>query len=62
MMQDRLPEGGRDAQCRARTTHCVPAEALAAPGVFVLYEVRLKDGTIRKWQLSIRCDDPDHHW
>ena len=33
-----------------------------APGVFVPYEVRLKDGTIRKWQLSIRCDNPEHRW
>jgi RNA polymerase sigma factor (sigma-70 family) len=34
----------------------------AASGVFVPYEMRLKDGTIRKWQLSIRCDNPDHRW
>ena len=33
-----------------------------APGVFVPYKVRLKDGTIREWQLSIRCDNPDHRW
>jgi RNA polymerase sigma factor (sigma-70 family) len=30
--------------------------------VFVPYQVRLKDGTIRTWQLSIRCDNPEHHW
>jgi hypothetical protein len=35
---------------------------IEAGGVFVPYEVRLKDGTIRKWQLSIRCDNPDHRW
>ena len=33
-----------------------------ASSVFVPYEMRLKDGTIRKWQLSIRCDNPDHRW
>ena len=33
-----------------------------AGGVFVPYEMRLKDGTIRKWQLAIRCDNPDHRW
>jgi RNA polymerase sigma factor (sigma-70 family) len=35
---------------------------IEAPGVFVPYEIRLKDGIIRKWQLSIRCDNPDHRW
>jgi RNA polymerase sigma factor (sigma-70 family) len=34
----------------------------AAPSVFVPYEMRLKDGTIRKWHLPIRCDNPDHRW
>jgi RNA polymerase sigma factor (sigma-70 family) len=33
-----------------------------APGVFIPYEVHLKDGTVRKWQLSIRCDNPEHRW
>jgi RNA polymerase sigma factor (sigma-70 family) len=33
-----------------------------ASSVFVPYEMRLKDGTIRKWQLSIRCDNPQHQW
>ena len=33
-----------------------------AAGVFVPYEMRLNDGTIRKWQLSIRCDNPEHRW
>jgi RNA polymerase sigma factor (sigma-70 family) len=33
-----------------------------ARGVFVPYVMQLKDGTIRKWQLSIRCDNPDHRW
>jgi len=33
-----------------------------AGSVFVPYEMRLKDGTIRKWQLSIRCDNPEHRW
>jgi RNA polymerase sigma factor (sigma-70 family) len=35
---------------------------IAASSVFVPYEMRLKDGSIRKWQLSIRCDNPDHRW
>jgi RNA polymerase sigma factor (sigma-70 family) len=34
----------------------------AYPGVYVPYEIRLKDGTIKKWQLAIRCDNPDHRW
>jgi RNA polymerase sigma factor (sigma-70 family) len=33
-----------------------------AGGVFVPYVMQLKDGTIRKWQLSVRCDNPDHRW
>ena len=33
-----------------------------SPDVFVPYEIRLKTGTIRKWQLSISCDDPEHRW
>jgi len=31
-------------------------------GVWVPYEIRLKDGTVKKWQLAIRCDNPEHHW
>jgi RNA polymerase sigma factor (sigma-70 family) len=33
-----------------------------AGSIFVPYEMRLKDGSIRKWQLSIRCDNPEHRW
>jgi hypothetical protein len=32
------------------------------PGVYVPYEIRLKDGTVKKWQLAIRCDNPEHRW
>jgi RNA polymerase sigma factor (sigma-70 family) len=32
------------------------------PGVYVPYEIRLKDGTVKKWQLAIRCDNPKHRW
>ena len=32
------------------------------PQVFIPYEIRLKDGTVKKWQLSIRCDNPEHRW
>ena len=32
------------------------------PGVYVPYEIRLKDGTVKKWQLAIRCDNPEQHW
>ncbi|HUC84438.1 MAG TPA: sigma-70 family RNA polymerase sigma factor, partial [Candidatus Acidoferrales bacterium] len=32
------------------------------PQVFVPYEIRFKDGTVRKWQLAIRCDNPEHRW
>ncbi|HEX7619475.1 MAG TPA: hypothetical protein VF480_12255, partial [Verrucomicrobiae bacterium] len=35
---------------------------IEASSVFVPYEMRLKDGSIRKWQLSIRCDNPEHRW
>ena len=33
-----------------------------AAGVFVPYEIRLKDGSVKKWQLSLRCDNPEHRW
>ncbi|MFZ1074109.1 MAG: sigma-70 family RNA polymerase sigma factor [Verrucomicrobiia bacterium] len=32
------------------------------PQVYVPYEIRLKNGSIKKWQLAIRCDNPDHRW
>ena len=32
------------------------------PGVYVPYEIRLKDGTVKKWQLAIRCDNAESHW
>ena len=32
------------------------------PQVYVPYEIRLKDGSVKKWQLSIRCDNPQHRW
>jgi RNA polymerase sigma factor (sigma-70 family) len=35
---------------------------IPASSVFVPYEMRLKDGSTRIWQLSIRCDNPDHRW
>ncbi len=31
-------------------------------GVFVPYEIRFKDGSVKKWQLAIRCDNPEHRW
>jgi hypothetical protein len=31
-------------------------------GVFVPYEIRLKDGSTRKWQLAIRCDNAENRW
>ncbi len=31
-------------------------------GIYVPYEIRLKDGTIKKWQLAIRCDNPAKRW
>jgi len=31
-------------------------------GVFVPYEVRLKNGEVHKWQLAIRCDNPGNRW
>ncbi len=31
-------------------------------GVYVPYEIRLKDGTVKKWQVAIRCDNPEHRW
>ena len=32
------------------------------PQVYVPYEIRLKNGSIQKWQLAIRCDNPKHRW
>jgi hypothetical protein len=31
-------------------------------GVYVPYEIRLKNGTVQKFQLAIRCDNPDKRW
>jgi hypothetical protein len=31
-------------------------------GVYVPYEFRLKDGTVKKWNLAIRCDNPEGRW
>jgi RNA polymerase sigma factor (sigma-70 family) len=31
-------------------------------GVYVPYEIRLKGGEIKKWQLAIRCDNRERHW
>ena len=33
-----------------------------AASVFVPYEIRFKNGEVKKWQLSIRCDNPEHRW
>jgi RNA polymerase sigma factor (sigma-70 family) len=33
-----------------------------SPDVFVPYEIRLKDGSTKKWQLAINCNNPDHRW
>ena len=30
--------------------------------VFVPYEIRLKDGRNQKWQIAVRCDNPERHW
>ena len=35
---------------------------IQGPQVFVPYEIRLKDGSVKKWQLSIRCDNPEKKW
>ena len=35
---------------------------LKYPGVFVPCEIRLKSGGIKKFQLSIRCDNPEKRW
>ena len=32
------------------------------PQVYVPYEIRLKDGSVKKWQMSIRCDNAEHRW
>ncbi len=32
------------------------------PGIWVPYEIRLRDGQIKKWNLAIRCDNPEHRW
>ena len=33
-----------------------------AASVFVPYEIRFKNGEVKKWHLSIRCDNPENHW
>ena len=34
----------------------------AYPGVYVPFEIRLKDGSVQKWQLAIRCDNSEYRW
>jgi hypothetical protein len=31
-------------------------------GIYVPYEIRLRSGVIKKWQVAIRCDNPEHRW
>jgi len=31
-------------------------------GVFVPYEIQFKNGEVKKFQLSVRCDNPDKRW
>jgi hypothetical protein len=31
-------------------------------GAFVPYEIRLKDGAVKKFQVQVRCDNPDKRW
>ena len=31
-------------------------------GVYVPYKIRLKDGTVKRWNLAIRCDNPQNLW
>jgi RNA polymerase sigma factor (sigma-70 family) len=31
-------------------------------GVFVPYEVRFKDGSVKKFQIQVRCDNPEKRW
>jgi len=33
-----------------------------SPKVYVPYEIQLKNGTTKKFQLSISCNDPKHRW
>ena len=32
------------------------------PGEFIPYEIKLRDGTIRKWKLALRNDNPNKVW
>jgi hypothetical protein len=32
------------------------------PGAYVPYEIRLKNGEVKRWQLAVRCDNPDKRW
>ena len=32
------------------------------PGEFIPYEIKLKDGTIKKWKLALRNDNPNKVW
>jgi hypothetical protein len=31
-------------------------------GAFVPYEIRLKNGEVKKFQIQVRCDNPDKRW
>jgi hypothetical protein len=36
--------------------------SFASPDVFVPYEIRFKNGEVKKWQISIYCNNPENHW
>jgi hypothetical protein len=31
-------------------------------GAFVPYEIRMKDGEVKKFRVQVRCDNPDKRW
>jgi hypothetical protein len=39
-----------------------PSQSGLYRGFFVPYEVRLPDGSIKKWKLAVRNDNPARHW
>jgi RNA polymerase sigma factor (sigma-70 family) len=51
-----------ELQPESRNQFSSPKGSFEYPGVYVPYEIRLKDGTVKKWNLAIRCDNAESHW
>lgn len=51
-----------ELQPESRNQFASTKGSFEATSVFVPYEIRFKDGEIKKWQISISCDNPESRW